>query len=86
MMEVVSDGDEDHRRDRETKRDEYAKAGIPEYWIVDPELGQITRPDARRPIYAVLGEFSARRASDVEALAWFCGRRDVGPDGEAVSG
>ena len=25
-----------------TKREEYAQAGIPEYWIVDPELDQIT--------------------------------------------
>ena len=34
VMEVVS-GD-DRRRDLETKRLEYARAGIPEYWIVDP--------------------------------------------------
>jgi Uma2 family endonuclease len=42
VMEVVSSGDEDRRRDLKTKRQEYAQAGIPEYWIVDPELGQIT--------------------------------------------
>ena len=39
-MEVVSDND--RRRDLETKRFEYAQAGIPEYWIVDPMLGEIT--------------------------------------------
>lgn len=40
VMEVVSD--DDRRRDIETKRFEYARAGIPEYWIVDPMLQQIT--------------------------------------------
>ncbi len=34
VMEVVSD--DDPQRDLVLKRDEYAKAGIPEYWIVDP--------------------------------------------------
>jgi Uma2 family endonuclease len=41
VMEIVSDGEEDRRRDLQRKRDEYAKAGIPEYWIVDPRLGSI---------------------------------------------
>jgi len=39
-MEVVSD--DDRRRDLQTKRFEYARAGIPEYWIIDPQLEQIT--------------------------------------------
>jgi Uma2 family endonuclease len=34
VIEIVSDND--RRRDIETKRFEYARAGIPEYWIVDP--------------------------------------------------
>jgi len=34
VMEVVSESDPD--RDLITKRMEYAQAGIPEYWIVDP--------------------------------------------------
>ncbi len=41
-MEVVSPGDESRRRDLVTKRDEYARAGIDEYWIVDPEEQRIT--------------------------------------------
>jgi len=34
-IEIISPGTE--TIDRETKRDEYAQAGIPEYWIIDPE-------------------------------------------------
>ncbi len=41
-IEVLSPGDENRRRDLKIKPPEYAKAGIPEYWIVDPEQEQIT--------------------------------------------
>jgi Uma2 family endonuclease len=40
VLEVVSD--HDRRRDIHTKRREYARAGIPEYWIVDPREETIT--------------------------------------------
>lgn len=40
VMEVVSE--DDRRRDLETKRREYAQAGIAEYWIVDPRERRIT--------------------------------------------
>ena len=40
VMEVVSEGNRAH--DLEKKRFEYARAGIPEYWIVDPQLESIT--------------------------------------------
>jgi Uma2 family endonuclease len=39
VMEIVSDDDPD--RDIVQKRVEYAEAGIPEYWIIDPRIGQI---------------------------------------------
>jgi Uma2 family endonuclease len=42
VMEVVSDSDSDRDRDLVKKRAEYAQAGIPEYWIVDPAEGRIT--------------------------------------------
>lgn len=42
VMEVVSEGSENRERDLETKRDEYARAGIAEYWIVDPKEQRIT--------------------------------------------
>lgn len=42
VVEVVSEGEENRYRDLVEKRAEYAKAGISEYWIVDPETQQIT--------------------------------------------
>ena len=42
VIEVVSEGTENRRRDLEVKRAEYAEAGITEYWIVDPEPRTIT--------------------------------------------
>jgi Uma2 family endonuclease len=40
VIEVVSR--DDPQRDLVTKRSEYAQAGIPEYWIVDPQTATIT--------------------------------------------
>ena len=40
-VEVVSEGEESRQRDLKTKRAEYAKAGIAEYWIVDPQEQEI---------------------------------------------
>jgi Uma2 family endonuclease len=40
VMEVVSD--DDPKRDLVDKRHDYAEAGIPEYWIVDPRTQMIT--------------------------------------------
>jgi len=41
VMEIVSEGNESRQRDLVDKRQEYAAAGIAEYWIVDPEQQQI---------------------------------------------
>lgn len=41
VMEVMNEGKEHRLRDLETKREEYAAAGIPEYWIIDPEFQTI---------------------------------------------
>jgi Uma2 family endonuclease len=40
VMEIVSE--DDPERDLNTKRREYADAGIPEYWIIDPRTQTIT--------------------------------------------
>jgi len=55
VMEVVSP--ENRRHDEEVKRHEYAQAGIPEYWIVDPAKERITVLTLEGEQYAVQGEF-----------------------------
>ncbi len=42
VVEVVSPGAENHRRDYVEKRNQYEWRGIPEYWILDPVLAQVT--------------------------------------------
>jgi Uma2 family endonuclease len=37
MIEIVSPGRENARRDRVVKRQVYGKHGVQEYWVVDPE-------------------------------------------------
>jgi Uma2 family endonuclease len=37
VLEVVSPGERERTADLETKPVVYAKAGIPKYWIVDPQ-------------------------------------------------
>lgn len=41
-LEVVSPGQDARQRDYEDKRTDYARAGISEYWIVDPQENQVT--------------------------------------------
>ena len=57
VVEVVSEGEEDRHRDLVTKREEYARARIPEYWIVDPLEERITVLRVTRKRYVVHGEF-----------------------------
>jgi len=42
VIEVVSPGQKNRDRDYRFKRTEYAARGIAEYWIVDPEVQQVT--------------------------------------------
>jgi Uma2 family endonuclease len=42
VVEVVSPGREAHKRDCEDKCEDYLVLGIPEYWVVDPWLRQVT--------------------------------------------
>ncbi len=69
VMEVVSD--DDRRRDLEIKRAEYAKAGIPEYWIVDPQLGRITVLATEDSTYVVSGEYSRGDVAQSRLLPGF---------------
>jgi Uma2 family endonuclease len=58
VMEVVIGSAEDRRRDLVTKKREYAKAKVSEYWIIDPqkELIRVLRLAGKK--YLVHGEFS----------------------------
>jgi Uma2 family endonuclease len=59
VMEVVSDGSDNRERDYEIKREAYARAGIAEYWIVDPQQRRITVLTLDGNGYRVHGEFAA---------------------------
>lgn len=50
VIEVISESNRDH--DWTTKRTDYAKAGIPEYWIVDPDQRTLTKLVLRDGVYA----------------------------------
>jgi len=65
VMEIVSGGREDRRRDLVIKREEYAAAGVAEHWIVDPDEAAITvlRLDGDR--YVEYGRFT----SDMDATS-----------------
>ena len=65
VMEVVSP--DDPQRDLVTKRREYAQAGIPEYWIVNPLDETITVLALRDGTYAEHGIF-ARGTQATSAL------------------
>ena len=55
VVEIVSP--DDPERDTVTKRADYAEAGIPEYWIVNPEDETITVLTLSGDIYAEHGVF-----------------------------
>lgn len=57
VVEVVSENDPE--RDLSTKRREYAQAGIPEYWIVDPRNETIAVLCLAGANYALHGQFGA---------------------------
>jgi Uma2 family endonuclease len=71
VMEVVSDDPEDRRRDLVTKREEYAQAGIAEYWIIDPRDERITVLRLRGKRYVVHGEFAKGAVASSHLLPGF---------------
>jgi Uma2 family endonuclease len=71
VVEVVSDEESDRERDLVTKPAVYAKAKIPEYWIVDPEKQQITVYRLARTRYAVHGVFAPGQKATSALLPGF---------------
>lgn len=59
VMEVVSEGERNRERDLQTKRTEYAAAGIAEYWIVDPQTRTVIVLVADGSAYRVHAECGA---------------------------
>jgi Uma2 family endonuclease len=71
VMEVVSGEGKDRRRDLVKKREEYARARISEYWIVDPREEKITVLRLARKRYAVRGEFGKGQTATSHLLPGF---------------
>jgi Uma2 family endonuclease len=71
VMEVVSDDPESRDRDLVLKRREYARAGIAEYWIVDPRERAITVLRLSGKHYTVHGVFPKGTMASSHLLAGF---------------
>jgi Uma2 family endonuclease len=67
VIEAVSP--DDPQRDFVTKRQEYAQAGIPEYWIVDPQAELISVLRLEQDQYAEHGQFGRGAAATSPLLA-----------------
>lgn len=57
VVEIVSGGTDNRDRDLREKRHDYAKGRIPEYWIIDPEKGQIIVYRLGNGRYSLHGKF-----------------------------
>src|SRR5216684_3713293 len=77
VVEVVSEGEENRYRDLVTKREEYAAAGIAEYWIVDPQEKQITVLVLEGKVYREHGVFSSGTTATSVLLAGFAASVDA---------
>lgn len=60
VIEIVSTDPQDRRRDLVEKRREYARARIPEYWIVDPKKSAITVLRLGKQRYIVAGKYGPK--------------------------
>ena len=70
-VEVVSPGGEARKRDLIDKRADYARAGVKEYWIVDPEAETITVLALGKKRYRVHGEFKSGETATSVLLRGF---------------
>jgi Uma2 family endonuclease len=71
VMEVVSRAASDRHRDLMKKRREYAQAGIPEYWIVDPADDRITVLALKGSEYVEHGVFARGQRATSRLLPGF---------------
>lgn len=71
LVEVVSGSSEDRRRDLVVKREEYARARVAEYWIVDPQQERIIVLRLEEDEYIEHGSFRAGATATSVLLAGF---------------
>jgi len=71
VFEVVSGSPSDRARDLVEKRHDYAQAGIPEYWIVDPDEGAITVLWLEGEAYIEHGRFAGDETATSRLLPGF---------------
>jgi Uma2 family endonuclease len=69
--QTLSADEEDRRRDLQTKRREYARAGIPEYWIIDPREERILVLRLAGKRYVLHGDFPKGTAASSHLLRGF---------------
>lgn len=70
-IEIVSRGAENRQRDLIDKRADYARAGVKEYWIVDPERKSIMVLALGKKRYRVHGEFKSGDTANSVLLEGF---------------
>ena len=70
-IEVVSEGSDARKRDYISKREDYAQAGVPEYWIVDPFDKRITVLTLQGNQYTELGAFTTSQNAQSKLLDGF---------------
>lgn len=70
-IEIVSEGTEARKRDYEDKRVDYAKAGVSEYWIVDPKDQTVTVLVLADDCYSDYGRFVSNQIASGKLLDKF---------------
>lgn len=71
VVEIVSPQKRDRDRDYEAKVCDYARAGIPEYWIVDPESRRVKVLALADDAYRTHGEFTGKETATSASLEGF---------------
>ncbi len=69
VMEIISPNDRE--RDEVVKKEEYARAGIAEYWLVDPQKREITVFFLQNGRYAIHGLFKLGDTAESMLLPGF---------------
>jgi Uma2 family endonuclease len=68
VVEVVSEDEQSRLRDLKVKREEYARAGVGEYWIVDPRDHRVTVLALEGKRFVELGSYQAGEYAESKLL------------------